>query len=64
MAESLPGHRRKVVCGIRGGVGKSREWLVAATMVEKEGKVDKKPTLGKRAIFPPTLASYFLMLNA
>ena len=36
--ESLPSHRRKVVGGIRGGVGKSREWLVIATTTEKKGK--------------------------
>jgi len=36
--ESLPSHRRKVVGGICGGVGKSREWLVVATTAEKKGK--------------------------
>ena len=36
--ESLPSHKRKVVGGIRGGVGKSRDWLVVTTTTEKKGK--------------------------
>jgi len=36
--ESLPSHRRKVVGGIHGGGGKSREWLVVVPTAEKEGK--------------------------
>lgn len=36
--ESLLGQKIKVVGDICGGVGKSREWLVATTIAKKEGK--------------------------